>query len=234
MKNWNMSAIWAVLAGMVIAATGWSLSGSIAEAEQAPTIKTGIFAEHIDLSGMTETQAGQVVADYVESLKDVPVTLVAADNREVYTTAGLLGIVWANPELVSEAMEIGTHGNIIKRYKIMKDMEHENQIFDIKLGFDVGAINDVLANECAKHDRKPVNVSLKREKGAFQVVDGQVGYQLDVEASIDIVYDYLTTNWDGKAARIPLNVVVTQPRGDVLQLAQVKDVLGTFTTSFVN
>ena len=228
MKNWKIAA---ALMGVLVCAAGWNHSATVCAAEEG-TIKQGIYADGIELSGMTEAEAEQAIADYVEELKEVAITLVAADNKEVVTTAGALGITWANPELVQEAMEIGTQGNVIERYKIMKDLEHESLDFDIALGFDVAAINDILANECVKYDRKAVNMALKREDGAFRVIEGQTGYQLDVENSIDIVYDYLTTQWDGQAASIALNVAVEQPKGTAEELMQVQDVLGTFTTSF--
>lgn len=229
MKKWNMAA---VLLGIVLLAAGWGRSGLEARAASEDTIKSGIFADNVELSGMTKEEATQAVNDYVESLKTVEITLLAADGKEVVTTAGALGITWENRELVTEALEIGTHGNIIERYKVMKDLEHENLTYDVELGFDVSAINDILVNQCTKYNRDAVNVSLKRENGTFQVVQGQTGYKLDVETSIDLVYDYLTTEWTGEAADIRLNVAVEEPKGSAEELAQVKDVLATFTTSF--
>ena len=230
MKNWKIAA---ALMGVLVFAAGWNQSATV-HAAQEDTIKQGIFAEGIELSGLTEAEAEEVIADHVEELKDVAITLVAADNKEVVTTAGALGITWANPQLVQEALEVGSQGNVIQRYKIMKDLEHENLTLDIELGFDVAAINDILANECAKYDRKAVNMGLKRVNGAFQVVEGQTGYKLDVENSIDIIYDHLTARWDGQATSIVLNVAVEQPKGSAEELMQVQDVLGTFTTSFTS
>lgn len=229
MKKWNMAA---VLFGLLLVAAGWGCCSATADAAQADTIKTGIYADSIELSGMTQEQANQAVADYIEELKAVQITLLLADNKEVVTTAGALGISWANPEIVQEALEIGTIGNVINRYKIMKDLEHDKLVYDVAFGFDVAAINHILANECTKHDRKAVNASLLRENGGFQVIEGQIGYKLDVETSIDIVYDYLTAEWDGTEASITLNTVIDEPQGSAQELAQVKDVLGSFTTSF--
>ncbi|MBR5247663.1 MAG: VanW family protein [Lachnospiraceae bacterium] len=228
MKNWKIAV---ALMGVLVCAAGWNKSETVYAAQES-TIKQGIFAEGIELSGMTKAEAGQAITDYVDGLKEVAVTLVAADNKKVVTTAGALGITWANPELVQEAMDIGTQGNVIERYKIMKDLEHESLTFDIELGFDVAAINDILTNECVKYDRKAVNMALKLENGKFQVIEGQIGYKLDVEHSIDIVYDYLTGEWDGKAVGIALNVAEDQPKGTAEELMQVRDVLGSFTTSF--
>lgn len=198
----------------------------------ADTIKTGVYAGDINLSGMTVDEATAAIQSYVDSLMSVDVTLVAADGQEITVTAESFGIVWANPELAQEAVTLGTHGNVIDRYKTLKDLEHEGKVLDIKLSADVQAINDVLSQKCVKYDKKAVNVSLKREKGSFTVVEGQTGYVLDVEASIDIIYDYLTEQWDGQPCRIELSVSVDEPKGSADELSQVQDVLGTFTTSY--
>ncbi|MCM1187155.1 MAG: VanW family protein [Lachnoclostridium sp.] len=206
--------------------------GLTAQAEEAATIKTGVYAEEIDLSGKTGMEAESAIAAYVESLKDVEITLVAANNKEVTVKAGDFQISWGNPELVTEALNLGTKGNVIERYKVIKEIEQEGKILDIELAFDMQAINDVLIEKCSKYDQKPMNYSLKKENDTFEVVKGQVGYTMDVETSIDAVYDYLTEEWDGKPCRITLNIVTAQPKGSAEELAQVKDVLGSYTTSY--
>lgn len=209
-------------------------AGNTVAAAQADSIRTGIYADGVDLSGLTKEEAEAAISAYVDSLQQTEITLLAAGGRAVITNAEDLGISWANPELVDEALAIGKKGNVIERYKIMKDLEHESLVLDVVLDFDVAAINDILAGECAAYDQKAVNASLKRVNNAFQVVEGQTGYKLDVEASIDTVYHYLTSEWKGEAASIALNVLVDTPKGSAEELAQVKDVLGSFTTSFTS
>lgn len=214
---------------------GWVLmSGMTVQAKSDDTISAGVYAGDIDMSGMKESEAAAAVEAYVEALKEVEITLLAADDHEVKTTAGDLGIAWANRELVTEALELGSHGNIIERYKILTDLKHDNKVFAIELEFDIQAINDLLTNECAKYDREAVNVSLLREDGQFRVVEGQTGYLLDVETSIDIVNDYLTQNWDRKECSIPLDIMVDEPEGSAEELAAVTDILGTFSTSYTS
>lgn len=208
------------------------LFGITAQAEGEELIKTGIYAGDIDLSGMTADEARAAVEEYVAGLQETEITLLAAADREVTVTAGEMGITWANPELVTEAAEIGTHGNVIERYKILKDLEYENKIFPIELSFDLQAINDILTEKCTKYDVDAVNVSLRRVDGEFQVVEGQTGYRLDVETSIDLINDYLTGEWDYQPCTIALDVAVDEPKGSVEELSQVTDVLGSFTTSY--
>ncbi|MBO4981123.1 MAG: VanW family protein [Lachnospiraceae bacterium] len=225
-KIWSKGCRGALLFAIVLF---W---GMTVQAGNADTIKTGVYADGIDLSGKTEAEATAAIEEYVEGLKQTQITLLAADNKEVTVTAEQLGISWENPELVKEALEIGTHGNVIERYKLLKDLEHEGAVLDVELAYDVQAINAILTEKCVKYDKKAVNVSLKRENGQFQVVAGQTGYVLDVEASIDSIYDYLMEEWDGQPCTIALDVVVDEPKGSAEELAQVKDVLGTFTTSY--
>lgn len=207
-------------------------AGLTVHAQEDETIKDGIFISGVEVSGMSMEEATQAVEAYVSDLETVAVTLKAADDNEVQVSAGELGLSWSNPEVLDEAMEIGMHGNVIERYKIMKDLQHENQIFDLEFDFDISAIDEVLRNKCAKFDQEAIDLSLKRENGKFVIKEGQTGYRLDVETSIDTVYNYLVESWDENPCSIRLNVEVDEPKGSVEELAQVEDVLGTFTTSY--
>lgn len=206
--------------------------GFTVQAEEEARIKPGIYAGTVELSGMTAVEAENAVSAYVDALQDTEITFLAAEGHEVVVTAGELGIAWANPELVKEALEIGSHGNVIERYKILKDLEHENKVYPINLSFDLQAINDILIQKCAIYDKKPVNVSMKRIDGEFSIIEGQIGYILDVETSIDLVNDFLVSQWDHEPCRIALDVVVEEPQGSVEELSQITDVLGSFTTSY--
>ena len=205
--------------------------GSVAKAS-SPTIKEGVFADQDSLAGLTQEEADAMIRAKVADMGKSSVTLIAAGNHELTVTADELGIFWANPEIVSEAASLGMEGNVIQRYKAMKDLLFENKTYEVKLGFDVGVINDLLVNRAATYDQLPVDAKMTRENGEFVITEGQVGYELDVESSIDIVYDYLENSWDGGDCRIKLNIVEEKPRGTAEDLAQVKDVLGTFTTDY--
>lgn len=208
------------------------LPGMAAQAKEDGRIKPGIFAEDIDLSGMTEEQADAAVEAYVDGLRDREIILVYRPGAEVRTTAGELGIAWANTEIISEAANIGTSGNVIERYKTLKDLEHENKVYPIELTFDVQVINDILTEECELFDQEAVDYDLVREGGEFRIIEGQNGYVLDVETSIDLINDYLTQEWDRQACSIDLDVKMEEPKGSLEQLSQVADVLGSFTTTY--
>jgi len=195
-------------------------------------IKTGIYAGDIDLSGMTGEQAKETISSYVSGLEDEQITLVAANNNEVAVTAGELGIAWANSELVQEALEIGSKGNVIERYKILKDLEYENKVYPVLLSFDIESINSILSGQCSVYDQKAVNYTLQKTNGEFRIIEGQTGFTLDVEKSIDVVNNYMVNEWNHGSAVIELVVTIEEPKGNAEELSQVRDMLGECTTSY--
>ncbi len=227
MKKWKKRGGFFVLAAVCMLMFGIS-----AQAEEKATVKPGVYADNVDLSGLTKEEARAAIEAYIENLKSVEITLLAADNHEVVVTAGDFGIAWSNEELVEEALELGAHGNVIQRYKALKDLEHENYVYDIELQFDVEAINNILTEKCVQYDQEAINVGLKRENGAFSIVEGQTGYLLDVETSIDTIYNYMAEEWSHEACSIPLDIMVDEPKGSKEELSVVTDVLGSFTTSY--
>lgn len=207
--------------------------GGTVQAAEKDTILSGIYAGEIDLSGKTVAEARAAIEFYIEELAGTEIVLVVAGGREVTVTAGDLGVTWANTNLPEDAYQLGRKGNVIERYKILKDLEHDSYVYDIDLEFDVAIIDAVLAEKCVKYDQRAVNPRLQRgEDGQFEIVEGRSGYILDVEISIDEIYDYLTGSWDQKPCSIALEVVVEEPRGNAEDLVEVQDLLGTSTTSF--
>lgn len=226
-KIWKVGGL--MLCGMLFAFS-WS---SDVQAAGEETIKTGVYAGEIDLSGKTVDEAKSAISFYVEELGNTEITLETVDGKTVTVTAGELGVTWANTELVEEAYAVGRSGNVIERYKLLKDLELESLSFPIELDFDVEAINTVLIEDCERYNQEPVNVSMKRaEDGSFQVVDGHAGQMLDVEASIDSIYNFLTSQWNGEAATVALVIETVEPKGSAEELAEVQDLLGDFTTSY--
>lgn len=217
---------------LIVFCLSFLLFGNTALAESDGVIKNGIYAGEINLSGMTAGEASAAVSDFVAGLREVEITLIVADENTVKVKAGDLGISWANTEIVEEALGIGSTGNVIERYKKLKDLQHENKIYPIKVAFDIQAINDILVKKCSKYDRPAVNAKIYRENGAFQLVEGEAGYALDVETSIDRILDKLTLSWNFEPITIALDVTVTQPKGKTEDLASITDVLGTYTTSY--
>ena len=126
--------------------------GAGGEAYAAPndTIREGVTADGIDLSGMTKDQATAAIQGYVNGLGQTEISLQAQDGQSVSVMAGELGISWKNTELAADAVSIGKKGNIVARYKAMKDLKNRGMDFHVELDFDRDAIARTVAERCEK------------------------------------------------------------------------------------
>lgn len=196
------------------------------------TILDGVYMDQIDLSGMTVEEATNAVNAFVNELKQRVVTFGAVDEHYVAITAGDLSLSWTNPEVLEEAAGLGKEGNIVQRYKAIQDLKYGKKVYPLALSVDKDIIRTLMTEQCAEYDIPAVNASLKRESEGFTVIDGQTGLSTNIEDSVNKTYDYLTNDWDYQDASIDLVIDVTQPKGSAEELAAVKNVLGTFTTSY--
>lgn len=196
------------------------------------TIETGIYVDDINLSGMSEAQAREEIQAYVDSFGAVPVTLNAVNGEAITVTAADLGLKWGNEFILDEITNFGKDGDILKCYKELKDLEYNNKVYSVVFDFDKNKIRTLIEEQGAQYNKEAVNATLTKTEEGFQITEGETGIMVDAAASADAVYAYLTEDWNGEAGAADLVFAVQEPKGTAEMLAQVKDVLGTFTTSY--
>lgn len=211
---------------------GGSGTGTVRAAADGGVILDGVYMGDISLSGMTVDEAKAAVNQFVESLKLKNVTFGAVGDRYVVVTAGDLGLAWVNEADIDAAGALGKKGNIVKRYKAIQDLKHGNKVYSLEISFDRELIRKVLTEQCTEFDIPAVNATMTRVDGQIAVENGQTGQAVNIEESLNKIYEYLTTGWDYQNASIELAVDVTEPKGNAEELAKLTDVLGTFTTSY--
>ena len=133
-------------------------NGMTVNAKEEYTILEGIYADELDLSGLTAEEAKKKVYDYVAELGDKEVTLLTVDDKEVTVTMAELGLNWTNPGMIEEATSHARGGNFVQRYKAEKDLQESNVIYNIELSVDKEEIQAVIAEECSKYNIKEIDI----------------------------------------------------------------------------
>ena len=196
------------------------------------TIAKGVSIGNIDVSGMTVEQATATIDDYFDNILESEISLLGEEDQKLTVTGNELGISWDNRDVVEEAYALGHEGNVIARYKALKDLEVNNYNFDIEYGFDNEAIAGVLET-CAKtFNRETVNFGLKKGAEGFEITEGQTGYSVDTDASAELIRSYVADGKAGSGEELALSITANEPLGSREELAKVKDVLGSYTTSY--
>ena len=204
------------------------------QAAKEPVVTAGVYVEGMDLAGMNKAQARAAIEAYVYNIleDDSLIYLQYEDVAECQPSAAALGGQWSNQEILDELMKLGNTGHVVNRYKSRKALEKEPVYFEVELAFDQDKISAYIEDNFTEYDQEVKDLALIRKNKAFEIIEGRIGYAIDVEASAKQVVDFLNTEWDRTQAYLPLEVTVAQPKGSVAELEQVTDLIGTFTSTF--
>ena len=195
------------------------------------TINRGVYADDVELSGLTYKEAQLKVEDYITKLRQKQISLTSINDRVTTVSAGDLGLKWSNSDILLEAIGLGKTGNIIARYKANKDLEVEHKVYDVNLKPDKSYVKNVVQAESDACGSDAKDATMTRENGEFIITEGQEGFGIDVDKSVDNVMDIMS-NWDKNDQTIELVSGMIKPKGTAADLEKVHDLLGHFATSF--
>lgn len=195
------------------------------------TLMEGIYVGDIDLSGLTYNQAVEKINKYVNDFSDGEIVLESIDGNSVNVTAKDLGISWNDSGILEEALSLGKKGNLVQKYKERKDIQNEKKVYDLKLIYDTSAIRAIVEEQGTLYNIESKDGSISRENGSFKIIPGEAGRVIDVESSVKEIEKNLE-DYRGEKKVIALNVIEDDPYGKASDLEKIKDVIGTFTTSF--
>ncbi len=195
-------------------------------------IPSGISIAGTDVSGKTVTEAEQVIDSYFANYDNVVFTL-SANDQTITAKGSDLCIGAKNNDVAVKAATYGSYGNFAERFKANKDLEEgRTKDFELSLGVDKDRLVTYLNNASSQVNDEASDDYLTRENGEFVFHEGKSGVVLQIEESAAILKNYIENEWDGKDATVALATEVKEPRGSKEELADIKDLLGSFTTDY--
>ena len=121
-------------------------------AEEA-TILKGVTIDGVDVSGMNRREAVQALEAHEAKIGAQKVTLKIGEET-VETDLTAFGLSCSSEEAVDEALGIGRVGNIVKRYKDQKDLQHGGREITPGWEADRAQVKAFLEENCTKFDRE--------------------------------------------------------------------------------
>lgn len=202
------------------------------QAETPETALEGVYIENISVGGMNEEEITEAVNARVEELKNCVISLNAG-NQSVQTTAGELGLTCTNTDVVRQALYAGQRGNVLDRFKVQRYLEETGpEVLELQFSVDQEAVRSVIENQAGAMNTAAVDATLTLEDGSFVVHEGQDGYVINTDASVEKVVSYMSTDWHGGNGGVILVTDVDKAQGDTEQLALVHDALGSSSTDY--
>ena len=175
-------------------------------------IAMGVYVEEVNVSGMKKEEAKAAVEEYLTGKAEEKITLCVGDE-ELNVSRETLGVAWNNEDVIDEALSLGKSGNLIKRYKALKDLEFDNKVYDLKYTADAEKIQTVVAEKCTKFNQKATNVGLKKTSSGFKVVDCKKGVVVDEEKAVGEILGFIETDYSTENTKVAVPTMISEPLG---------------------
>ncbi|MDF2541902.1 MAG: hypothetical protein K0S47_1620 [Herbinix sp.] len=201
--------------------------------EDGNTITDGVFIDEVNISGMTRQEAEDAVSSFVDTLRGKSVT-IDVDNNLVETSLTELGFNYSLNDTVDQALNLGKTGNLIKRYKDLKDIKETNMVYPISFTLDDNKIKELVKNECSKFNVDPVNATVSRKDGSFIYTDHQAGRTVQIDDTVALIKDAVLEDWNRSDIVVTAAVEDEMPEYTRDIVEQCNKLLGTFTTEYAS
>ena len=198
--------------------------------EGSDTINKGVYIDTVNIGGMTEAQAKEAVKSFIKELQDKQLAIVVGDEL-VSTTMRELGYRCEPQNYVEQALGLATQGNLIKRYKDAKDIEHGKIIYPLTFTYDEEKIRKLVEDKVTRYNIDPENASFSRVDGKCVYTDHKEGSKVNVEKTIELIKNSID-EWNRLDILIHAVMDEDMPAFTREMLETCNTVLGEFTTDF--
>jgi len=173
----------------------------------------GIYLGWINLSGQTPTDAAELLKEEYTYPDQGKITLQYDDlSWEVSPTE--IGLFFSPNYNAELAFQTGREGGITKRITAQIQVLRHGIILDPQFVLDEKTGTEYLEGIAAEVNQPVIEASLKLEGLEVLVQPGQIGREMDIPASLDVIALQMRTLQDGS---IPLIVYETYP--DILDVS---------------
>ena len=197
-------------------------------------MRDNIFINGQDMSGVTFDEAIKKLG-IDASYTDASVVLTSQFG-DVETTLGDIGLQNNAEEVVAEAIDYGNHGNVLKRYKDIEALKTTPVEYEVKSTVDAVALDLIVEGKIGSEMAGDSSYSLdKHEDGTVKVIVEGQSVSVDAEATKSAIEDII--NGDSyKGGKVSTKVVIADNSESekMQQIARVKNLLGTYTTSYAS
>lgn len=217
-----------LIAGTVIALSLLGAKDVRAESRIAENVEIG----KVDVSGMTSTEAEEAIKAYADEVGQKQITLKTED-ASIQVSASDLGFSADAGDSVDSAVGYGRKGNLLQRFADQQSIDAgKKKCLTLSTTADETKVRAFLEKNESSLVSEPVDGTLKRENGEFTYVAGKSGHELDMDASVEAIMNYVSSGDYDSTDTVELVTEEKKPRGTKEELSVVKDVLGKYSTDY--
>ena len=198
----------------------------------AGVLPEGVTLAGESLGGLTEEEATNKVLEYANTLLGRTITLQLADHTYDLSMEDL-GVYWENQNAADALDDVVMEGNVISRYKKMKDVAYNPIEIDVNLSLDEEALGQRVAEYVAASSVEAVEAGLAKTAEGFSVVEGQNSVTFDAAEVTQALISYINNSGDTEPLVYDARQIITEPTHKTEEYSGFRgDVLGQYTTIY--
>ena len=236
-----------VIVGMLVTALASALSAygkTVLVGSEPGTICAGVTVEGIDISGMTVDEAKEKVDAYVDALAATVVSVKIGEDATEEKTLEALGFGADADAFIDDVAKIGKTGNLIQRYKDLKDAAEGGNEHNMDFTVDQEVVAAWIGELAETYNVEAKSATMTRSGGQWQITRGNYGTELNVEESTAQLMKALTEDWEIPSAddlesglhspdiSVEFAMEETEPEYTSEDLQNCQTLLGTYSTNY--
>ena len=199
--------------------------------DDAHIVPDGVHVNGTDLSGLTVAEAKTKISEMAQAIINDSLIIRVGEN-EVAIPNSSYGLAVDENAVIENICGIGEFGDVLTRYMELADISNAPVDFKLPFTFDQGQLEQVIAYETAQFDTAPVNASIVRSDGEFQITEDVNGLTVDGAATAALVAEAVADDWDGSAITVEAVAMETEAEHTSEELALIQDEIGSYSTDF--
>ncbi len=191
----------------------------------------GVFADEVELSGMTADEARNVLNEHIARLSRRTLT-VDVNGKTVSTTLADLGYASELEPVIEEALKIGKEGSLFANYARIKEVAAEHKVFELAGNYSQKKLKNFVEKKCAAKCTKPKNSKISMENGTLVYTKSRQGETLDVDSTVQRIQTALAEQAEAAEVTVQAVVAVKEPDVSKKLASRCRDEIGKYATSF--
>ena len=194
------------------------------------TIPEGVTVGGKDLSGADEKSASDILDGYLDEIRSSEISLTLDGDVKTTVTLEEAGIEVNKEELIKKAMEVGSSGNVLERYRELKEAEVKGLELTPEFTYDSEKLKSVVSERLEALNCEP-------EKAAIEIVDDKPvvklsrdGVKVDTDATVKALEEELKDPAGADGISVPITAEITKAEDSDIDYSAIQDCLGTYTT----
>lgn len=192
-------------------------------------IYPGVTVQNLNIGGMTKEEAKVKLKEAFEGEIDNKVLPINIEGKTFELKYSDISPSYDIEGTVDEAFNCGKDSGLLEKYLMIKGKK-QNEI-GLAFSYDQDKLKEFEEKVIKEVNQEPVNASVKIVEGKVQVEPEQDGIGVDIDVLDSKIREALNGNINSEN-EVDIEAEVTKAKITAEDLSKIKDVMGSFSTSY--